>query len=154
MSIRVVNVVGARPNFMKIAPMMEQFARTPEIEPLLVHTGQHYDERMSELFFRQLQIPKPDINLADVRPQIDNAPVFCAQAVFAAEQHVPRRGQLGIVRKLDLGAGAGAKDEGVFKIRATQITGRQGQPLGRSTSAGKNLRNTPQFSQRQFWRHP
>ena len=63
MSIRIINVVGARPNFMKIAPLMDQFANTPEIEPLLVHTGQHYDERMSDLFFTQLGIPKPDINL-------------------------------------------------------------------------------------------
>jgi UDP-N-acetylglucosamine 2-epimerase (non-hydrolysing) len=61
--IRVINVVGARPNFMKIAPLMRAFAGRPRIEPLLVHTGQHYDERMSDLFFRQLGIPAPDVNL-------------------------------------------------------------------------------------------
>jgi len=48
---------------MKIAPLMEAFAATDGIEPLLVHTGQHYDEKMSDLFFRQLGIPEPDINL-------------------------------------------------------------------------------------------
>jgi len=48
---------------MKIAPLMEQYNRYDAIEPMLVHTGQHYDEKMSDLFFRQLGIPEPDINL-------------------------------------------------------------------------------------------
>jgi len=61
--MKIISVAGARPNFMKIAPLMEAFAATPEIEPMLVHTGQHYDERMSDLFFRQLGIPQPDVNL-------------------------------------------------------------------------------------------
>ena len=61
--MRIINVAGARPNFMKIAPLMEAFAAREGIEPMLVHTGQHYDERMSDLFFRQLGIPEPDLNL-------------------------------------------------------------------------------------------
>ena len=61
--MRIINVVGARPNFMKIAPLMAEYGKCAEIEPLLVHTGQHYDEKMSDLFFRELGIPKPDINL-------------------------------------------------------------------------------------------
>ena len=61
--MKIINVAGARPNFMKIAPLMEAFASQPAVEPMLVHTGQHYDERMSDLFFRQLGIPQPDINL-------------------------------------------------------------------------------------------
>jgi UDP-N-acetylglucosamine 2-epimerase (non-hydrolysing) len=61
--MKIVNIVGARPNFMKIAPLMAAYAAHPAIEPLLVHTGQHYDEQMSDLFFRQLGIPEPDINL-------------------------------------------------------------------------------------------
>ena len=48
---------------MKIAPLMHEFKNHPTIEPYLVHTGQHYDEKMSNLFFRQLNIPEPDINL-------------------------------------------------------------------------------------------
>lgn len=64
--LRIILVAGARPNFMKIAPLMEAFSNHPLIEPILVHTGQHYDEKMSDLFFRQLGIPRPDINL-DVR---------------------------------------------------------------------------------------
>ncbi len=61
--MKIINVVGARPNFMKIAPIMEAYRDCAAIEPLLVHTGQHYDERMSELFFHQLGIPQPDVNL-------------------------------------------------------------------------------------------
>jgi len=61
--MRIVNVCGARPNFMKVAPLMEAYRAHPRIEPLLVHTGQHYDANMSKLFFDELGIPKPDVNL-------------------------------------------------------------------------------------------
>ncbi len=61
--MKIVCVAGARPNFMKIAPLMSAFKAEPSIEAMLVHTGQHYDEKMSDLFFRQLEIPEPDINL-------------------------------------------------------------------------------------------
>lgn len=57
-------VVGARPNLMKIAPLMHAFdKRRDEILPILIHTGQHYDVNMDEAFFKDLAIPKPDINL-------------------------------------------------------------------------------------------
>jgi UDP-N-acetylglucosamine 2-epimerase (non-hydrolysing) len=62
--IKIICVVGARPNFMKIAPIMRAFAERPrQFEPLLVHTGQHYDVAMNERFFQQLRIPNPDISL-------------------------------------------------------------------------------------------
>ncbi len=61
--MKIINIVGARPNFMKIAPLMAAYKKYDDIEPVLVHTGQHYDEKMSDLFFRQLEIPEPDINL-------------------------------------------------------------------------------------------
>ena len=61
---RVLHVVGARPNFMKIAPIMHEMARYPQdIEQILVHTGQHYDANMSQVFFDELEMPKPDVNL-------------------------------------------------------------------------------------------
>jgi len=63
MAIKIINVCGARPNFMKIAPLMAAYKAYAQIEPLLVHTGQHYDRQMSELFFNQLGIPEADINL-------------------------------------------------------------------------------------------
>lgn len=62
--MKIINVVGARPNFMKVAPLIEAMNRYPDqIQHLLVHTGQHYDEKMSQAFFVDLGMPRPDINL-------------------------------------------------------------------------------------------
>ena len=61
--MKIINVVGTRPNFMKIAPLMDAYGTFSTIEPLLVHTGQHYDRSMSQLFFGELGIPAPHINL-------------------------------------------------------------------------------------------
>lgn len=61
--MKIVSVVGARPNFMKVAPLCRAFRSCPEVKHVLVHTGQHYDVRMSEQFFRELDIPQPDVNL-------------------------------------------------------------------------------------------
>ena len=62
--IKVLNIVGARPNFMKIAPIMREMKRRKtDFLPLLVHTGQHYDAAMSDSFFADLGIPAPDYHL-------------------------------------------------------------------------------------------
>jgi len=62
--MKVLHVVGARPNFMKVAPVMAEMARFPDIfTQTLVHTGQHYDEKMSEVFFGDLEMPRPDVYL-------------------------------------------------------------------------------------------
>ncbi len=61
--IRILAVAGARPNFMKIAPLMRELNQRPNFETFLIHTGQHYDANMSDNFFRDLGIPAPDINL-------------------------------------------------------------------------------------------
>lgn len=66
--MRIISVVGARPNFMKIAPFCKAIEKhnalnSNRIEHILVHTGQHYDDRMSRAFFEQLEIPDADINL-------------------------------------------------------------------------------------------
>jgi UDP-N-acetylglucosamine 2-epimerase (non-hydrolysing) len=63
MRLRIINIVGARPNLPKIAPLMREMQRHPEIDPILVHTGQHYDEKLSDIFFRQMGIPAPHVNL-------------------------------------------------------------------------------------------
>lgn len=61
---KILCVVGARPNFMKIAPVMHALRdRAGHLEPVLVHTGQHYDDAMNGRFFRELDIPTPDVNL-------------------------------------------------------------------------------------------
>ena len=62
MSIKIISVVGARPNFMKIAPIIEEFKKN-KIEHVLIHTGQHYDFYMNKLFFNELGLPKPDKHL-------------------------------------------------------------------------------------------
>jgi UDP-N-acetylglucosamine 2-epimerase (non-hydrolysing) len=61
--MRILHVVGARPNFMKAAPVMRALVRRSGIQQILVHTGQHYDFNMSDVFFQQLEIPAPDVNL-------------------------------------------------------------------------------------------
>lgn len=60
---KLIIVAGARPNFMKIAPLMHALKGNQYIKPVLVHTGQHYDVKMSGQFFEELNIPNPDINL-------------------------------------------------------------------------------------------
>jgi UDP-N-acetylglucosamine 2-epimerase (non-hydrolysing) len=62
-TIRIVAVAGARPNFMKIAPLLRELRARDRFETFLVHTGQHYDKAMSDSFFEDLGIPRPDLNL-------------------------------------------------------------------------------------------
>jgi UDP-N-acetylglucosamine 2-epimerase (non-hydrolysing) len=61
--MHVLHVVGARPNFMKAAPVLRALGCWDGVRQTLVHTGQHYDANMSDVFFRELEIPEPDINL-------------------------------------------------------------------------------------------
>jgi UDP-N-acetylglucosamine 2-epimerase (non-hydrolysing) len=60
--MKVISVVGARPNFMKVAPL-HRALKARGFTSLIVHTGQHYDEKMSDIFFRQLEMPEPDVYL-------------------------------------------------------------------------------------------
>jgi UDP-N-acetylglucosamine 2-epimerase (non-hydrolysing) len=62
-SLRTALIAGARPNFVKIAPLREALAARRGLDVLVVHTGQHYDDDMSAAFFRELEIPEPDANL-------------------------------------------------------------------------------------------
>nr|WP_273445922.1 UDP-N-acetylglucosamine 2-epimerase (non-hydrolyzing) [Neolewinella agarilytica] len=57
--IKILSVVGARPNFMKVAPLHRAFVASGKIESRILHTGQHYDARMSDIFFNQLGLPEP-----------------------------------------------------------------------------------------------
>jgi UDP-N-acetylglucosamine 2-epimerase (non-hydrolysing) len=61
--MKIINVVGARPNFMKVAPIHRAFKNMDDVDSLVLHTGQHYDEKMSDVFFNQLGLPKPDYYL-------------------------------------------------------------------------------------------
>jgi UDP-N-acetylglucosamine 2-epimerase (non-hydrolysing) len=61
--IKIICVAAARPNFMKVAPLLDEFKKHQEFKPILVHTGQHYDYNMSGSFFKELNIQKPNYNL-------------------------------------------------------------------------------------------
>lgn len=61
--MHILHVVGARPNFMKVAPVHRALRKYPQVKQTLVHTGQHYDVNMSDVFFQDLGIPAPDVNL-------------------------------------------------------------------------------------------
>lgn len=61
--MHILHVVGARPNFMKAAPVLHAIQKTRGMRQTLVHTAQHYDRNMSDVFFSQLNIPEPDVNL-------------------------------------------------------------------------------------------
>ncbi len=62
-SLKILSIVGARPNFPKIAPLIAEMRRYPGIQSILVHTGQHYDPNLSGIFFEEMGIPAPDLNL-------------------------------------------------------------------------------------------
>src|ERR1043166_1705536 len=63
MPLKLLLVAGARPNFMKVAPLLWEIQNRDDVDASLVHTGQHYDEKMSQRFFAELDIPTPDVNL-------------------------------------------------------------------------------------------
>ena len=86
--IRVMNVVGARPNFVKIASLMAAYRRAGTIDPVLVHTGQHHGEAMSDSFFRDLGIPEPDVRLPAPEGPRSHA-VQTAEVMVGFERVVP-----------------------------------------------------------------
>src|SRR5437667_2754280 len=61
--MRIVTILGARPQFIKAAVVSKAIREIDEIQEIIIHTGQHYDGEMSDIFFRELEIPKPVINL-------------------------------------------------------------------------------------------
>ena len=64
--MKIISIIGARPNFMKVAPLHRAFQQLSNVTSKIVHTGQHYDSRMSDIFFNQLELPKPDYYLGVV----------------------------------------------------------------------------------------
>ena len=62
--MNIFHIVGARPNFMKVAPVLKALKERKNVTQSLIHTGQHYDVNMSDVFFQQLGIPAPEVNLA------------------------------------------------------------------------------------------
>ena len=60
---KILNICGARPNFMKIAPLVHAMQRSSKLRSTIVHTGQHYSPTLSDVFFEELKIPRPEISL-------------------------------------------------------------------------------------------
>jgi len=89
MKKRILVVAGARPNFVKIAPLIREFKKHRRyFEVLLVHTGQHYDFEMSDVFFQNLRIPKPDIylNVGSASHAVQTAKIMIAFESTVLEQ--------------------------------------------------------------------
>ncbi|SEI45585.1 UDP-N-acetylglucosamine 2-epimerase (non-hydrolysing) [Dyadobacter sp. SG02] len=78
--MKILQVAGARPNFVKIAPLHRAFMQYPDMHPQIVHTGQHYDFAMSGVFFEQLGIPHPDhfLGVGQGSPTVQTAEIMCA----------------------------------------------------------------------------
>jgi UDP-N-acetylglucosamine 2-epimerase (non-hydrolysing) len=91
-TLKIVNVVGARPNFMKIAPLVAKMREYPGIEPYLLHTGQHYDHAMSELFFKNLRLPEPDhylgVGSGDHGAQTGRVMIAFEETLRALQPHI------------------------------------------------------------------
>ena len=62
--MKIVTIVGARPQFIKTAMVSREIAKQPSITEIIVHTGQHFDNNMSDIFFEEMQIPAPDTTWA------------------------------------------------------------------------------------------
>lgn len=87
MTLKIVNVVGARPNLIKIAPLIKSMSDVPDIQPILLHTGQHYDHAMSQVFFDELSLPEPDVflNVGSASHAVQTAKIMVEFEKFALE---------------------------------------------------------------------
>ena len=87
--IKILHVVGARPNFMKAAPVWNSLKDSTDFMQILVHTGQHYDSKMSDIFFGELNLPEPDYNLnigSDTHARQTAAIMIKVQTIFFLDQ--------------------------------------------------------------------
>jgi len=87
---RVFNICGARPNFMKIAPLVHAMQRSSELRSTIVHTGQHYSPTLSDVFFEELKIPRPEISLeVGSLPRVEQIALIEERFAPVVEQEAP-----------------------------------------------------------------
>ncbi len=87
---RVFNICGARPNFMKIAPLVHAMQRSSELRSTIVHTGQHYSPTLSDVFFEELKIPRPEISLeVGSLPRVEQIALIEERFTPVVEQEAP-----------------------------------------------------------------
>jgi len=87
---KVFNICGARPNFMKIAPLVHAMQRSSKLRSTIVHTGQHYDPALSDIFFKELGIPRPEISLeVGSLPRVEQIALVEKRFAPIVEQAVP-----------------------------------------------------------------
>ena len=86
--MKIALVVGARPNFVKAAALLAEIRQYPELRWSLIHTGQHYDSRMSDTFFKDLDLPEPDVNLGvrSESPVVQTAEIMFRLAPILASE--------------------------------------------------------------------
>src|SRR3989441_8629821 len=87
---RVFNICGARPNFMKIAPLVHAMQRSSKLRSTIVHTGQHYSPTLSDVFFEELKIPRPEISLeVGSLPRVEQIALIEERFAPVVEQQAP-----------------------------------------------------------------
>src|SRR5437667_12907541 len=87
---RVCNICGARPNFMKIAPLVHAMQRSSELRSTIVHTGQHYSPTLSDVFVEELKIPRPEISLeVGSLPRVEQLALIDRRFAPVVEQEAP-----------------------------------------------------------------
>lgn len=87
---RVFNICGARPNFMKIAPLVHAMQRSSKLRSTIVHTGQHYSPTLSDVFFEELRIPRPEISLeVGSLPRLEQIALIEERFTPIVEQETP-----------------------------------------------------------------
>src|SRR2546430_7574048 len=87
---RVFNICGARPNFMKIAPLVHAMQRSSELRSTIVHTGQHYSPTLSDVLFEELRIPRPEISLeVGSLPRVEQIALIEERFAPVVEQEAP-----------------------------------------------------------------
>ena len=89
---KIVTVLGARPQFIKASVVSHAIAQNDSLTEVLVHTGQHFDANMSDVFFEELGMSKPDYFLNIHSGNHDDVGLFLEQHLFNFDQHAPRHG--------------------------------------------------------------